>query len=295
MKLSILIAFMFLFFGMLKGQGTDEYRVRQLTFQACIESNPQWANNGKKISYDSDQQGNNQVYILSLDKLTTQCLPNDSMMTQFAVWIPHDTNFVATASTKSGYSLVKYSSQTSEFTKLLKRNIQSKDAHFHPAGNLITFIGKTENDEFWRLFTYDFKYDNLNSFSKPTANCSTPRWSAKGEYISYSTAETDASTKHYIQLIHWYGKEYQQITDAALDLREACWPPVGSKIAYIGNNADSSFLIVSQKDGTHREIIYRSKQLIKTPCWSPDGKSIIFVKKVNANQQNIFQLILSDD
>jgi Tol biopolymer transport system component len=132
----------------------------------------------------------------------------------------------------------------------------------------------------------------LNSFTQPASDCSYPRWSPKGDFISYTTAVNNTTKQHYIQLINWYGKDIQQITDPLLDLRDACWSPTAGKIAFIGNSRDSSYLFVSQKDGRNREILFKSNQSINSPDWSPDGSSIIFTIRKNENQQNIFQLLL---
>jgi Tol biopolymer transport system component len=291
MKFYFIFVFILLFDNLIFGQASEGYALKQLTFQSCIESNPQWSPDGKKISFDSDLNGEAQVFLLDVDSMIYSKLPCENVLTVFAVWDPKNNYLVATEIQNNECRLVKFSFDTSKFKHLINRDLQSKDAHIHPTGNLIAFAGKSNTDSDWRLYTYDLKYDNLNNFTAASSDCNNPRWSSKGDFISFTTSEKTNPNKHYIEIIHWYGKTFAQITDSLLDLQYACWMPTSSKISYVGNNQDSSYLFVSQRDGRNREVIFKSDQTIGSPCWAPDGKSIVFTLKIKEDQQNIFQLL----
>jgi Tol biopolymer transport system component len=293
MKFWILSISILLVFSTVNGQIAEGYTLKRLTDQPYIDSNPQWSPDGKIISFDSNRSGTNQLFLLDPDSLVIEQSAIDSNQTENAVWDPTGNFLVATVCENEQCKLIKQILHSASNKPLLNRSLQTKTAHFHPAGKLIAFMGKSENDVCWRLYTYDFKYDNLNSFQQPVTDCFYPRWSPKGEFISYTTSESKISKNHCIQIIHWYGKDFQQIADTVLDLHDASWAPAGSKILYIGNNVDSSYLYMSQRDGKNREIIFKSKQPIKTPCWSPDGRRIIFTITLNEQQQNIYQLVIN--
>jgi Tol biopolymer transport system component len=291
MKFRITFYSILLIFKFVSGQVSEGYHLKQLTNHPHIDSNPQWSPDGKNISFDSDINRSKQVYILNPDSNAISPLPIDSLIADFAVWVPGSDFLVATMHDGPNNLLVKYSLQSNDYLKLINRKIQSREASFNISGKIVAFIGKTETDQTWRLFTYDMKYDNLNNFTQPASDCHFPRWSPKGDYISYTTSQYPGSKKRIIQIINWYGANFKQITDSVLDLHDASWSPVRSKIAFVGTSADSSYLIVSHKDGTNREIIFKSELLLNAPCWSPNGKSIIFTMRINEQQQNIFQLI----
>jgi Tol biopolymer transport system component len=273
------------------GQASEAYTLKQITFQSCIESNPRWSPDGKSISFDSNRDSTKQVFLFDTDSMIISRLSSENLHTSFAVWYPKNNYLVATLLENDKSKLVEFSFKTPDYKTLLDRDLQTKDADIHPTGNLIAFVGKSNNDSDWRLYTYDFKYDNLNNFTTPSSACESPRWSPKGDFISYTTSEKSNLQKQSIQIIHWYGKAFTQITDSLLELHSACWFPTGSKIAFIGNSVDSSYIFVSQRDGRVREVVFKSDQTIESPCWAPDGKSIIFTMKINENQQNIFQLL----
>ncbi|MFZ4464090.1 MAG: TolB family protein, partial [Bacteroidales bacterium] len=171
----------------------------------------------------------------------------------------------------------------------LKRDIQSKEADFYPASNLMVFTGKTSTDDYWRIYTYDFKYDNLNHFDEPQTDCSYPRWSAKGEWISYTTSEK-GNNRNFIRVMHWYGKEFVRIKDSILSLSDACWSPSGNKIVFTAIGSDSSYLFMSQKDGSKREKLLSSPWKLLTPDWSPDGRMIAFTVEMPDSSSHIFGL-----
>ncbi len=289
MKFSIIILFILLFNSTLYTQTTEGYSLRQLTFSPYFESNPQWSSDGKSIYFDSKNENTIQIYKLNTDSLMIEQLTFDSIEKSFCMINPANKQMVI--NDDQNLVLLTFDIGQNNYKKLIKRDIQSKEVQFNPTGNLAAMIGKSDVDKYWRIFTYDFKYTNLNTFMDPISDCSFPRWSPKGESISYTVGISKDNTKQYIQIIQWYGKEMQQITDSILHVRDACWSSHFGKIAFIGETSDSSYLFVSQKDGTKRETIYRDTRPLKTPSWSPDRQSIIFTIEETSKQQHIYQIV----
>ena len=64
------------------------------------------------------------------------------------------------------------------------------------------------------------------------------------------------------------------------------WSPDGTKIAFI---RDSNKLIVMDAEGNSEDIIAR-EQIIDGPCWSPDGKYIIFTSLMRDFKSHIMKL-----
>lgn len=261
--------------------------LKQLTYGDCRYSHPFFNQENGDIFFDQFCDGKLRICHSSTDSFSLKQSVFDTNTVCQGTYDPLRKRFVATK-TENNFSHLVCLSTDYQVKNLLKRDIQSKEADFS-ASNLMVFTGKTSTDDFWRIYTYDFKYDNLNHFDDPIADCSHPRWSAKGEWISYTTSGK-VDKRNFIRIMHWYGKEFARIQDSILSLSDASWSPIGSKIVYTANDADSSYLFISQKDGSNREKLLSSPWKLLTPEWSPDGRMIAFTLEMPDSSSHIFGL-----
>lgn len=69
------------------------------------------------------------------------------------------------------------------------------------------------------------------------------------------------------------------------------WSPDGSKIAFLSGNGDTFNLWLMESDGKGRKALDRKIQVVGTPLWSEDGKSI-FISDIRGN---IFEFNLTEN
>jgi Tol biopolymer transport system component len=262
--------------------------LKQITHGNCKFSHPFFVPGNQNIFFDVLCDGKISICCSSPDSFLLVKSVFDTASVRQGTYDPVRKRLIGTKNEKQISRLV-FENTDNQIKSFLKRDIQSKEADIYPASNLMVFAGKSSTDYFWRIYTYDFKYDNLNHFDEPQAECSYPRWSAKGEWISYTTSEKGRNRK-FIRVMHWYGKEFARITDSILSLSDACWSPTGNKIVFTAEDVDSSYLFMSQKDGSNREKLLSSPWKILSPDWSPDGRMIAFSVEMPDNSSHIFGL-----
>lgn len=268
----------------------SEFRKMQITFGSFIDDNPSFSPDGKAIAFNSNRAGGKQLFSMQLTDSTPKQITFDSIAKQFPVWHPKTNGLIAVQNRKDVF-LPFESGKAFIIQPILKRKVQFFNPAFNPLGNLLAFTGKSENDRYWKLMTYDFRYDNLNVLETKAGNVFHPRWSPNGAYISYHQAKNDFETE--INIVRWDGSLLHTISKDTLQLSEACWGSSNRKLACIGKNHLGYWLIIISVDGKITESIAFSAHRISSPGWSKDGSKIV-VSVGDSNQNQHLWLLFLD-
>ncbi len=104
-----------------------------------------------------------------------------------------------------------------------------------------------------------------------------PRFSPDGKRIAYTSSKNGT---YHIWAMDIDGKNQREVTHLAYDISPA-WSPRGDIIAFDSygvnrNEGRFSIWMVNLKNGKTWEFIKAADEGDQYPCWSPDGKSIVW-------------------
>lgn len=268
------------------GQVSSKFQIDTLLNAEVNPLFPTINDEGTQLLFTSGQIP--QVYLQDISTQEIKQITNEEGGTGAATWMPGEKEIVYVK--LADRSLKKIDTFGNSENLLVDRDVYCSNPSFNHEGNLLVFVGRRENQKGRHLFTYDFKYDNLNQLTE-SQSFFWPKWSPSDELISCHT-KTDDKSK--IILYHWYGKEYQIIASDTIALRDASWTDSDYKIIYVGETAKQNYLFMSRKDGSENQVLARSSSPIEKPLWIPKTEKIIFLSTNTAGMNVLLQLNLDE-
>lgn len=175
---------------------------------------------------------------------------------------------------------------------ILKRNVEMLYPAFNKNGNLLAFSGKTNNDQYDQLMTFDFKYDNLNTLTKSDRDVHYPRWSPDGKIISYQTNNPKRWYMKEIVLVNWDGSPAMTVSNDTLSLSHASWGKSNTRFVCVGENQNGYWLLIYLiNEEKYIELAF-SQSIISFPIWSLEGNKIVFVHEPETEKKELILLTI---
>lgn len=275
------------------GQITTEYRIDTLIAglyeTGAIAVSPE----GKHLIFDSKIGGTRQLFLYTIETDELKQLTNEPNGAEQACFHPNgkELAFVRISDRK----LCRFNLETGNVSELFDRDVQAWMPQYNIAGNLLAFSGIRQHMDVIQIFTYDFKYDNLNHLTDQPIHCLYPQWSPSSELLSYAYYDQNIKT-WCAALINWYGKHESDLRDETKNIRDVNWSLSDYKIIYIENEKTDYDLVMSRKDRSNSEVLLQTSFVIKTPCWIPESNQIVFVTSdLVKNHYNILRIDLDEE
>ncbi|MCF6170919.1 MAG: hypothetical protein L3J66_08085 [Bacteroidales bacterium] len=253
---------------------------------------PSWSADGTKLLFQSNTNGNWDIYLYEFDVDTLLQLTSATSNEQHPVWMPDGKHLVFDSDREGGYYLYKMDVGPGEQSFLFRREIECRQAAFPPAKRLVYFSGFDRQNEKWAIYSYDFVSDNLNKLTHRKDDCSHPAVSPNGKHILYLKS---ASTYPFerMSVLNWYGNHVIEMDSVwAID---PAWGPNGLKIYFVsGNNRLQNEVFSLWKNGSHLERLTNDNLNVRTPAVSPDGSKMALAVMYE-NSFDIFIIPLSQE
>ncbi|HEY9114644.1 MAG TPA: DPP IV N-terminal domain-containing protein [Bacteroidales bacterium] len=251
-------------------------------------TNPAWSPDGKALLFQSDRYLDWNIFMYIIEKDSLVQLTKNKFNETDPVWYPGRNSIVFTSDESGEDQLYVLDLTTGEQKLLIDRNIQCRNASFSKYDTMVTFSGYDENSKTWQIYTYDFKYNNLNKLTDLGGNCQEPALSPDGKHIAFSYSDQFNANQSSIYVVNWYGDFAFQSTETALF--NPSWTPDSFRIIYV--NTDIGYTVSSmQKDGTSIFDIYQALIVQENPVISPDGKYMAISFLNDGNFELIFKYI----
>lgn len=244
---------------------------------------PAWSPDSKKLVYQSDRNGNCDIFMYNLDMDSTIQLTFSLQNEQHPVWHPNGRAIIFDAGDDTMQYLYKIGLKTLKISPLFDRQIICKQPVMANDGRMVYFLGYDAQHENWELFSYHFVYDNLNQLSYYKNNSTFLGLAPDGKTVLYGY-QSYAYPFHRLQLYNWYGNELQSFED--YNIMYATWHPDGLKIYFISDKDDLEGELYSfWKDGTHLIRLTDDNYKMNHLSISPDGKSLACSVLNNGNYE----------
>ncbi len=173
---------------------------------------------------------------------------------------------------------------------LTSDNSNNNFPDWSPDDSRICFVSdRTGNEE---IFVMDSNGDNLVQLTNNPARDIHPYWSPDGKMIYFSSNRDNGSLDIYS--LNPITKETKRLTNSKDEETCARKSPVSNEIVYLRNNdkgLDDIFLM--NLDTKQETNISNNKNENGWPCWSADGKYIIYSEKQN-DQHCLFKYNVQD-
>jgi TolB protein len=244
---------------------------------------PAWSPDSKKIVYQSDRNGNWDIFMYNLDMDSTIQLTFSLQNEQHPVWHPNGNVVVFDAGDDTMQYLYRIGLKTLKISPLFDRQIICKQPVMANDGRMVYFLGYDAQHENWELFSYHLIYDNLNQLTYLKEDGLFLDLSPDGKSVCYAY---DAFMYPYqrFQIFNWYGNELQSFED--YNIRHATWHPDGLKMYFISDMDHLEGELYSiWKDGTHLIRLTDDNYKMNHLSISPDGKSLACSVLNNGNYE----------
>lgn len=279
----------------------EDGRIRQFTSGKKNDTSARWSPCGKKISFISDREDKNQIYVLSLDGGEAQKLTSMKNGVGEYAWSPDGRKIAFSAlvdnemETEKNHDEEKIEEKTKEeepegepttdVRVINKIRYKSNGRGFLPEGN-------------YQIFVIDILSKEVTQITQGPYDCKEPAWSQDGTSIVFTSArfeDHELSSVRDLWVVPSTGGEMRKLTSSDAVLYSPSWSPDGKYIACYGHDNEyhgatvPCVCVVPSQGGPVRFLTEPSGLSVgdsastdmacssgSKPVWSSSGEKIFF-------------------
>jgi ABC-type branched-subunit amino acid transport system substrate-binding protein len=270
----------------LRPGGVDVPSVKTASVKPIATANqttPMVSSIGGKIAFNSDRDGNAEIYVMNADGSAPVNLTNNPADDFGPIW-SYDGKKLLFTSTRDGNAQVYVMNQDgSNPINVSKNSANDVFGALSPDGTQVAFV----SDRGGRNHVYLMNADGSNQtqLTNLQGTDEFPGWSPDGKTIVFMSSLGGANGDIYT--IHVDGTGLVDLTNSSADDGLPMWSPDGTRITFTSNRDGSEEVYVMNPDGSgvvqltfSNSPIYNHKS-----AWSSDGKQLAFVSTRDGNAE----------
>jgi len=166
------------------------------------------------------------------------------------------------------------------------------DARFSPDGNQIAFAWDGEKEDNWDIYVKLIGTEKPLRLTTDPGEDRFPAWSPDGRYIAFCRYNSKGEGGIYV-VPALGGPEHRLPTpslvwpawawDESFD-----WSPDGKYLVYVDKQTGTLFLVAADNPDDKRRLTISTGQADLSPRFSPDGKTVAFLRQVGALARDVF-------
>lgn len=278
--------------------GSDGY----IFLESYSDLTPDWSNDGSKITFVSNRDGDHDIYIMDSDgsnliNATADINPSLIQMLfmirktndMTPTWSP-DGKMIAFSSSRDNFlmsqeyfNIMIMDVQDLQVNSLTEGIVTDTFPDWSPAGDQLVYGSNNVNS----YDIFNINSDGTDAYSmilQPCDKCENwySRWSPDGEWIAFNS-DRDGNIEIYI--MNPEGKDVRRLTNDPGEDSMPSWSPNREQLAFVSNRDGDFEIYTMDIDGSNIHQITDNDVFDLYPAWSPDGNKIAFSHDVNEGRR----------
>ncbi|MBC8400426.1 MAG: PD40 domain-containing protein [Candidatus Marinimicrobia bacterium] len=242
------------------------------------------------ITFTSNRDGNNEVYVMNPDGSNQTNLSNNSAGDLYPTLSPGGTQIVFNSDRDGDQEIYRMDIDGSNLVQLTNNSFNDQGPVFSPDASKIAYY----NYEFGRTEVFVMDADGTNK-TRLTGNSGYVGWnygavwSPDGSRIAF---RSDRGSNSNIWLMDAAdGANLVNLTNSSPTWEEGpSWSPDGNSIAFHSQSSlsagDNKVWVINVDGSNLTQLTASSSDYVDySPCWSPDGSQIAFTSNRNGNSE----------
>ncbi|MDE2663035.1 MAG: hypothetical protein OXI39_08535 [Gemmatimonadota bacterium] len=267
----------------------------QLTDNNALDSNPAWSPDGRRVAFQSDRDGNIEIYVMNADGSGQTRLTNNSASDGSPAWSPDGRRIAFQSDRDGNEEIYVMNADGSSQTNLTSDPALDSNPAWSPDGTRIAFSSDRAPEDFLEPNYPDVYVMNADG-SGPIQLTDTSlideaaAWSPDGSKIAFHQWAPTAGLLQVIvpadiHVMNADGSGQMNLTRGRVEFRDPfdehpAWSPDGTWIAFSSDRDDrfdgNREIYVMGADGSGQTRLTNNSADDRTPAWSPDGTRIAF-------------------
>jgi Tol biopolymer transport system component len=231
-----------------------------------------------KIAFQSDRDGNREIYSMNRDGTSPTNLTNHSDADFDPAFSPDGLKIAFTSSRAGGgFEIFTMNVDGTGVTQLTNATDQDRNPAWSPDGQRLVF--QSARDGNFEIYSMNADGTAQTRLTSNPARDENPAWSPDGTKIAFESDRTDPSYDIYTMTPS--GSSVTPIAPQSGEDRQPNWSPDGSKLAFQSNRGGQLEVWTMNANGTSQQPLGGNGT---DPAWSPDGAMITYTEHFGVDE-----------
>jgi uncharacterized protein YjdB len=188
---------------------------------------PSWAPDGTKLAFESDRDGNLEVYVINTDGTGLVRLTNNAAFDGVPAWSPDGTKIAFTSDRDGRNEIYVMNPDGSSVTRVSNEPADEERPAWSPDGRRIAF--QSVRDGHYEIYVMNADGSGVARLTNDSLGNLEPSWSPDGSRIVFRS-NRDGNAQLYV--MNADGSNVTRLSNDVNQNTQPAWSPDGSKIAF---------------------------------------------------------------
>ena len=259
--------------------------VSRLTDHEASDSAPSWSPSGDRIAFQSNRNGNFDIYVMDLDGGDEpRQLTDDPAHDRSPSWSPSGDRIAFESDRNGNFDIYVMDLDGSDEPRQLTDDpAHDRSPSWSPDGQQIAFESNRNGN--FDIYVMNRDWGTTHQLTDDPAHDSAPSWSPSGDRIAFVS---DRDGKRGIYVMDLDGGNPRRLTDHSASDSAPSWSPSGDQIAFEASIGTNDAIFVVDKEGSNLRRLTSHEARDVSPSWSPSGDQVAFASNRDGDNFGIY-------